>query len=48
MNSPIAFPIPVDAATAAWATPVFVLLALTGFAVLVWLTIRYFRNDRDE
>ncbi|MCY7411822.1 MAG: hypothetical protein LH471_02105, partial [Salinibacterium sp.] len=47
-SSPIAFPIPVDAATAAWATPVFVLLALTGFAVLVWQTVRYFRNNRDE
>ncbi len=48
MNSLIAFPIPVDAATAAWATPVFVLIALTGVAVLIWQTVRYFRNNRDE
>lgn len=48
ISSPIAFPIPVDAATAVWATPVFVLMALTGVAVLVWQTVRYFRNNRDE
>ena len=47
-SSPIAFPIPVDAATAVWATPVFVLIALAGVAVLIWQTVRYFRNNRDE
>lgn len=43
-----AFPIPVDAATAAWAGPVFVVMALTGLVVLIWQTVRYFRDDREN
>jgi hypothetical protein len=41
-----AFPVPVDAATAAWAGPVFVVMALAGLAVLIWQAVRYFRDDR--
>ena len=40
MSESSAFPIPVDAATAAWAGPVFVVMALTGLVVL--------RDDRDS
>lgn len=43
-----AFPIPVDSATAAWATPVFVLMALTTVAVLIWQAVRYFRDSSDD
>jgi len=42
----LAFPIPTDPATAAWAAPVFGLMALTTVAVLVWQAVRYFRDDR--
>lgn len=42
----LAFPIPTDPATAAWAAPVFALMALTTVAVLVWQAVRYFRDDR--
>lgn len=44
----IAFPIPTDAATAAWAGPVFALIALTTVIVLIWQAVRYFRQDDDE
>lgn len=43
-----AFPIPADPATAAWAIPVFALMALTTVAVLVWQTVRYFRDNRND
>ena len=43
-----AFPIPVDSATAAWATPVFVLMALTTVAVLIWQAVRFFRDSDDN
>ena len=43
-----AFPIPVDSATAAWATPVFVLMALTTVAVLIWQAVRYFRDSDSD
>lgn len=46
MLETLAFPIPVDAATAAWAGPVFVVMALTGLVVLIWQAVRYFRDDR--
>lgn len=48
MVETIAFPLPVDPATAAWAGPVFVIMALTGLVVLVWQAVRYFRDERDE
>lgn len=48
MTEVIALPIPVDAATAAWAGPVFALMALTGLVVLIWQTVRYFRDNRDD
>jgi len=48
MLPPIAFPIPTDAATAAWAGPVFALMALTTVIVLIWQAVRYFRQDDDE
>lgn len=44
----VAFPIPVDAETATWAGPVFVVMALTGFVVLIWQTVRYFRDNRHD
>lgn len=43
-----AFPIPADPATAAWAIPVFALMALTTVVVLIWQTVRYFRDNRDD
>jgi hypothetical protein len=46
MSAMHALPIPVDAATAAWAGPVFVIMALTGLVVLVWQTVRYFRDNK--
>jgi len=48
MTEVIALPIPVDAATAAWAGPVFVLMALTGLTVLIWQAVRYFRDDKAD
>lgn len=48
MTPTLAFPIPTDPATAAWAAPVFALMALTTVAVLVWQAVRYFRDDRDD
>lgn len=48
MNLFVAFPIPMDDATAVWAVPAFVVIALAGFAVLIFQTVRYFRNNRDE
>ena len=48
MTEVLALPLPVDAATAAWAGPVFVLMALAGFTVLVWQTVRYFRDNRED
>ncbi|RZS59519.1 hypothetical protein EV141_0748 [Microcella putealis] len=44
----LAFPIPVDPATASWAIPVFALMALTTIVVLIWQTVRYFRDNRDD
>lgn len=41
----LAFPVPVDAATAAWAGPVFIVMALAGLVVLIWQTVRYFRDN---
>ncbi len=46
MTEIIAFPIPVDAATAMWAGPVFVVMALTGVVVLIWQAVRYFRDTK--
>ncbi|HET8957679.1 MAG TPA: hypothetical protein VFM95_04410 [Microcella sp.] len=43
-----ALPIPADPATASWAIPVFALMALTTVIVLVWQTVRYFRDNRDD
>lgn len=46
MTELLAFPIPVDAATAAWAGPVFIVMALTGVIVLIWQAVRYFRDNK--
>lgn len=46
MTEVLALPIPLDAGTATWAGPVFVVMALTGLAVLIWQAVRYFRDDR--
>jgi len=43
-----ALPNPADPATAAWAVPVFALMALTTVVVLIWQTVRYFRDNRDD
>ncbi|MBU1250765.1 MULTISPECIES: hypothetical protein [Microcella] len=48
MNAEAAFPIPTDAATAAWAGPVFALMALTVVALLIWQAVRYFRDEHDD
>lgn len=44
----LAFPIPTDPATAAWAAPVFALMALATLGVLIWQAVRYFRNENDD
>jgi len=44
----VAFPIPTDAATAAWAGPVFALMALATVTILVWQAVRYFRSNGDD
>lgn len=43
-----ALPIPTDAATAAWAGPVFALMALTVVVLLIWQAVRYFRSDDSD
>lgn len=48
MNEILAFPIPVDSALAPWLAPVFGLMALTGFTVVVWQAVRYLRSDEDD
>lgn len=48
MLSAVAFPIPTDAATAAWAGPVFALMAVAAVTVLIWQTVRYFRSNGDD
>lgn len=42
------FPIPAPAGTPPWVGIVFVLMALSGFAVLLWRVVQYFRNDDDS
>jgi hypothetical protein len=46
MRALFAFPIPVDSATAAWAGPVFGVMAIASVAVLIAQTVRYFRDNR--
>ncbi len=48
MDEILAFPIPVDGALAPWLAPVFGLMALTAFTVVVWQAVRYLRNDDDD
>ncbi len=48
MDEIIAFPIPVDAAAAPGLAPIFGLMALTAFTVVVWQAVRYLRNSDDE
>lgn len=48
MSAAVALPIPTDAATAAWAGPVFALMALTVVALLIWQAVRYFRDEHDD
>jgi len=45
MDELIAFPIPVDSALQPWLAPVFGLMALAAFTVVVWQAVRYLRND---
>lgn len=44
MSPLLAFPIPTDAATAAWAGPVFALIAVSTVVILIWQAVRYFRD----
>lgn len=47
MTEHLALPLPpVDPALAAWAAPVFALMAVTGVIVLVWQAVKYFRDNR--
>jgi hypothetical protein len=48
MDEFIAFPIPVDAALQPWLAPVFGLMALTAFTVVVWQAVRYLRSDDGD
>jgi hypothetical protein len=48
MDEIFAFPIPVDSASAPWLIPVFGLMALAGFTVVVMQAVRYFRSDGNE
>jgi hypothetical protein len=48
MDEFIAFPIPVDGALQPWLAPIFGLMALTAFTVVVWQAVRYLRSDGDD
>ncbi|MDO9591160.1 MAG: hypothetical protein Q7J04_08475 [Microcella sp.] len=48
MDEILAFPIPVDGAASPWLAPVFGLMALTGFTVVIWQAVRYLRNSDDD
>jgi hypothetical protein len=48
MDEIIAFPLPVDPAAAPWLAPVFGLMALTAFTVVVWQAVRYLRDSDHE
>ena len=49
MDEFIAFPIPVDGALRPWLAPVFGLMALTAFTVVVWQAVRHLRSaDGDD
>ncbi len=47
MSLPL-FPIPAPAGTPAWVAVLFGIAAITGFVVLIWQAVRYFRNHRDD
>jgi hypothetical protein len=42
------FPIPAPAGTPAWVAVLFGIAAITGFVVLIWQAVRYFRDHRDD
>lgn len=44
----VTYPIPVPEGTPAWVGILFVLAGAGVFAVLLWQTVRYFRDHRDE
>lgn len=44
----VTYPIPVPAGTPAWVGVLLVIGAAAVFAVLLWQTVRYFRNSRDD
>lgn len=48
MHAMIAFPVPVPPELAPWLAPIFGLMAVTGFVVLVWQAVRYFRAGDDN
>lgn len=43
-----AMPIPVPAGTPSWVGIVLVAGAIAVFVVLLWQTVRYFRQNRDD
>lgn len=44
----LAFPIPAPPGTPPWIGVLFALAGLTWVGVLIWQTVRYFRNHRDD
>jgi hypothetical protein len=44
----IAFPVPAPAGTPEWVGLLLIAGAAAVFAVLVWQTVRYFRDHRDD
>jgi hypothetical protein len=44
----VTLPIPVPEGSPPWIGVLLVVAAVAGFTVLVWQTVRYFRDHRDE
>ena len=44
----VAFPIPVPEGTPAWVGVLLAVGATAVFVVVVWQTVRYFRDNRDD
>lgn len=48
MDELFAFPIPIDGVASPWLAPIFGLMALTGFTVVIWQAVRYLRNSDND
>lgn len=48
MDELLAFPIPVDGVASPWLAPIFGLMALAGFTVVIWQAVRYLRNSDND